>query len=60
MRMNDDSAIAMAEAIKRDQAGQPVPLVYSGNFVVLDEETGEHNIQRYERLARRASQEAGD
>ncbi len=58
MRMNDDSAIAMAEAIKRDIAGLPVPLVYSGNFVVLDEATPEQSVVRFERLARRASREA--
>ncbi len=57
MRMNDDSAIAMAEAIKRDLAGLPVPLVYSGNFVVLDEATPEQSIVRFERLAGRASRE---
>lgn len=60
MRMNDDSAIAMAEAIKRDLAGQPVPLIYSGTFVVLDENMPASQVRRYERLSRRASLGAGE
>lgn len=55
MRMNDDSAIAMAEAIKRDLAGLSVPLIYSGTFVVLDEDMPEALVHRYERLSRRVS-----
>ncbi|WP_074213342.1 substrate-binding domain-containing protein [Salinivibrio sp. ES.052] len=35
MRMNDDTGIAMAEAIKRDLQQQPVPVVYSGQFEVV-------------------------
>lgn len=35
MRMNDDTGVAMAEAIKLDIEGKPVPTVYSGEFEVL-------------------------
>ncbi len=35
MRMNDDTGVAMAEAIKLDIEGKPVPTVYSGDFEVI-------------------------
>ncbi|MGF1761378.1 substrate-binding domain-containing protein [Photobacterium sagamiensis] len=35
MRMNDDTGVAMAEAIKLDQQSRPVPLVYSGELVLV-------------------------
>ncbi|WP_071196948.1 substrate-binding domain-containing protein, partial [Vibrio cholerae] len=35
MRMNDDTGVAMAEAIKWDLEGKSVPLVYSGDFEVV-------------------------
>ncbi len=38
MRMNDDAAVAMAEAIRMDLKGEKnkVPLVYSGKFEIVD------------------------
>lgn len=57
MRMNDDSAIAMAEAIKRDLENRPVPQIYSGTFVVLDRSMTDAQIDRYVRLSRRALSE---
>lgn len=35
MRMNDDTGVAMAEAIKLDLEGEQVPTVYSGDFEVI-------------------------
>lgn len=35
MRMNDDTGVAMAEAIKLDIQKKPVPTVYSGEFEVV-------------------------
>lgn len=35
MRMNDDTGIAMAEAIKWDMEGRVVPTVYSGDFELV-------------------------
>lgn len=35
MRMNDDTGIAMAEAIKWDLEGKPVPTVYSGDYEMV-------------------------
>ena len=51
MRMNDDTGIAMAEAIKWDLEGKPVPTVYSGDFEVV---TKEDSPQRIEELKKRA------
>jgi autoinducer 2-binding protein LuxP len=53
MRMNDDNAIAIAEAIKRDLQGLPLPLVYSSDFVVLDDGMNEDEIMAYEAISRR-------
>jgi autoinducer 2-binding protein LuxP len=39
MRMNDQSGIAMAEAIANEYRDKPVPLVYSGDFKLIDKET---------------------
>lgn len=44
MRMNDDSSIAIAEAIKRDLENSPVPLIYTGKFTILDSRTTENDI----------------
>lgn len=43
MRMNDDAAVAMAEAIKLDIVGNGnmVPLVYSGKFEIVDQSNSE-------------------
>lgn len=53
MRMNDDSSVAIAEAIKLDTSGQTnaVPHIYSGDIVLLNKET---NIDEIEKLKQRA------
>lgn len=51
MRMNDDTGIAMAEAIKWDLEGKPVPHVYSGDFEVV---TSADSGEKIDRLKRRA------
>ncbi|HHF3167019.1 TPA: autoinducer 2-binding periplasmic protein LuxP [Vibrio diabolicus] len=51
MRMNDDTGIAMAEAIKWDLEGKPVPTVYSGDFEVV---TKSDSPERIEALRKRA------
>lgn len=51
MRMNDDTGIAMAEAIKRDIEHQPVPVVYSGRFEVV---TRYDDPKRIEALKKKA------
>ncbi|WP_306331091.1 substrate-binding domain-containing protein [Vibrio injensis] len=55
MRMNDDTGIAMAEAIKRDLAGLPVPLVYSGEFELVTQETTAEQVERFKQRAFRYS-----
>jgi autoinducer 2-binding protein LuxP len=55
MRMNDDNAIAIAEAIKRDLQGKPLPLVYASDFILLDDGMSIDEIRIYEALARRYS-----
>lgn len=55
MRMNDDTGIAMAEAIKQDLQGEPVPLVYSGDMVVISKYDSIDTIERLERYAFRYS-----
>ncbi|ELP5727178.1 autoinducer 2-binding periplasmic protein LuxP [Vibrio vulnificus] len=51
MRMNDDTGIAMAEAIKWDLEGKPVPTVFSGDFEVV---TKNDSAERIENLKKRA------
>ncbi|ANS87543.1 Autoinducer 2-binding periplasmic protein LuxP [Vibrio scophthalmi] len=51
MRMNDDTGIAMAEAIKWDLEGKQVPHVYSGDFEVV---TSADSGEKIDRLKRRA------
>ncbi len=51
MRMNDDTGIAMAEAIKWDLEGKRVPIVYSGDFEVV---TKTDSPERIEALKQRA------
>ncbi len=48
MRMNDDTAIAIAEAIANDQTGRPVPQVYSGRLVVV---TPAHSAEQIDALS---------
>ncbi|GAA0786203.1 autoinducer 2-binding periplasmic protein LuxP [Marinobacterium sediminicola] len=55
MRLSDEAGIAMAEAMRRDLIGKPVPKVYSGQFVVLDDRMAEENIRHYETRAHRYS-----
>lgn len=51
MRMNDDTGVAMAEAIKLDLQHQPVALVYSGDLEIVSKNDG---IEKIERLKQRA------
>lgn len=51
MRMNDDTGIAMAEAIKWNIEGRDVPVVYSGSFELI---TKEDSVEKIERLKKRA------
>lgn len=57
MRMNDDSAIAMAEAIKLDleQRYQLLPKIYSGQFILIDKKTSLKEIKTYKEKAFRYS-----
>ncbi|GGB48229.1 hypothetical protein GCM10011502_21890 [Oceanisphaera marina] len=57
MRMNDDSGVAMAEAIRLDQTGKAhlIPLVYSGNFAVVDKYTSPQELERLKDYAFRYS-----
>lgn len=56
MRMNDDTGIAMAEAIKWDLSGLKVPTVYSGEFEVV---TSEDSPERISELKKRAFRYSG-
>jgi autoinducer 2-binding protein LuxP len=58
MRMNDDTGIAMAEAIKQDLQGDPVPLVYSGDLVLVSKYDSVDTIERLERYAFRYSNQS--
>jgi len=58
MRMNDGNGVAMAEGIKRDLQGKIVPLIYSGDFTVLDDRMSEQEIEQIERSAFRYSNRA--
>lgn len=51
MRMNDDTAIAMADAIKWDIEGKAVPTLYSGEFVLV---TSDDALERIEKLKAKA------
>lgn len=51
MRMNDDTGIAMAEAIKWDLESKPVPQVYSGDFELV---TAGDDSERVRSLKQRA------
>jgi len=51
MRMNDDTGVAMAEAIKWDLEDKPVPTVYSGSFEIV---SSSDSVQRIENLKQRA------
>jgi len=57
MRMNDDSAIAMAEAIKLDieKNYKLLPKIYSGQFVLINKETNSSQIEKHKKNAFRYS-----
>ncbi len=58
MRMNDDNGIAMAEAIKLDIIGEDhkIPTVYSGDFVLVNQDT---SLSELEDLKKRAFRYSG-
>lgn len=45
MRMNDDSGIAIAEAIKNHELSIPVPQIHSGRFTLIDQTMTTEQIQ---------------
>ncbi|WP_213865177.1 autoinducer 2-binding periplasmic protein LuxP [Vibrio crassostreae] len=55
MRMNDDTGIAMAEAIKWDLVGLEVPTVYSGEFEIVTKEDSPERISELKQRAFRYS-----
>lgn len=55
MRMNDDTGVAMAEAIKMDLEDKPVPTVYSGDFEIVTSQDSEERIQELKLRAFRYS-----
>ncbi|WP_023603652.1 substrate-binding domain-containing protein [Aliivibrio logei] len=55
MRMNDDTGVAMAEAIKLDLEGKEVPTVFSGDFEVVTSETTEEELRQFKECAFRYS-----
>ncbi|WP_019935698.1 substrate-binding domain-containing protein [Oceanimonas smirnovii] len=58
MRMNDDNGIAMAEAIRLDQENKPeqIPLIYSGDFAIVDRHTPAAEMEQLKAHAFRYSQ----
>lgn len=58
MRMNDGNGVAMAEGIKRDLQQKTVPLIFSGDFTVLDNTLSREEIEQIERAAFRYSNTA--
>ncbi len=55
MRMNDDTGVAMAEAIKMDLENKTVPTVYSGDFEVVTYLDNKDRIQELKHRAFRYS-----
>ncbi|OOE98293.1 substrate-binding domain-containing protein [Salinivibrio sp. IB643] len=55
MRMNDDTGVAMAEAIKRDLQQKAVPVVYSGRFNVVTQYDDPDRIEKLKQHAFRYS-----
>ncbi|OXX72331.1 ABC transporter substrate-binding protein, partial [Vibrio sp. V03_P4A6T147] len=55
MRVNDDAGVAMAEAIKWDLEGKPVPTVYSGDFELVTKEVSSAYIEKLKKRAFRYS-----
>ncbi|MGM0520446.1 MAG: substrate-binding domain-containing protein, partial [Campylobacterota bacterium] len=59
MRMNDENAIAMAEAIKLDLENKTdkVPTIYSGSFELITNKSDEKRIEEFKKRAFRYSDE---
>jgi autoinducer 2-binding protein LuxP len=55
MRMNDDTGVAMADAIKWDLEGKSVPLVFSGKFELITKQDDPKKIDRLKARAFRYS-----
>lgn len=55
MRMNDDSGIAIAEAIRSDLLGEAVPQVFAGSMVLVTTKTPDTELQRLRHQAYRYS-----
>lgn len=57
MRINDDSGVAIAEAISQDSIGQggSLPLIYSGEMVLVDRQMSKDELDAYRRRAFRYS-----
>jgi autoinducer 2-binding protein LuxP len=55
MRMNDDTGIAMADSIKWDLEGKPVPLLYSGALDVISKSNSAAEIEQMKSVAFRYS-----
>ncbi|MCC4264540.1 substrate-binding domain-containing protein [Oceanimonas baumannii] len=58
MRMNDDNGIAIAEAIRLDQENKTdkIPLIYSGDFAIVDRQTPATRLEQLKAHAFRYSQ----
>lgn len=57
MRMNDDNGVAMAEAIKYDLEGKTskIPLIFSGEFNLIKQDTAIDELNKLEKRAFRYS-----
>lgn len=57
MRMNDDNGVAMADAIVLDQTGRraEVPTVYTGDMILLDQNTTREQVETLRKRAFRYS-----
>jgi autoinducer 2-binding protein LuxP len=55
MRMNDDTGVAMADAIKWDLEGKSVPMVYSGKFELVTKKDDPKRIDKLKAQAFRYS-----
>lgn len=57
MRMNDDNGVAMAEAIKLDIRGlsKSVPVIYSGDFVLIEKGINSPELEQLKKRAFRLS-----
>ncbi len=57
MRLNDDAGIAVAEAIRSDLLGEPVPQVFAGRFHLINRATDTLTLEALEKRAFRLSGE---